>query len=234
MAVTFPDAVTFVGVSVNQVPANFSHTVTAGTTLLLVVLERLAPEEASAVSWNGAGMTLVTRLDVSDLSGDIGMSVWGLISPTPATGDVAITSSTSTWASQHWKAAVNVHGTVTTSVAAAISNLTIDENTSTTTTNVHASGGSSPNKLLFVGACAGNDSVPISNNASFTEILEDVTGGVDINHLDASAYIAHKDAPSAITVTWNADDENIGGLFELVAAAAAQDQSAIFKRIRGF
>lgn len=222
MPVSFPDAISSYVVSVDEDPAtnDLSHEVTSGTTLLLCLIGYRAHEAISAVTWNSVSLTKIIDIDASTSSGDAGGSLWGLISPTPATADFEITSSTGDHQAWHIKAGLNVAGTTEVSLAAAISNLTLDENTTATTTNVHASGGSSGNKLLFFGTTIGDDMVPASNDASFTELAELESGGSSGSPADGSMYIAEGDAPSAITVTWASNDENVGGLFEIVVAAA--------------
>ena len=223
-AVSFPDAASFYEVnSTNADPAtvDLSHTVTASTTLLVCTTAHLAHETVSGVTWNSGAMTLIVTLDASTSTPDAGMDVWGLVSPTATTADLEVTSSSGSHALTHSKMCINVHGTVTASVAAAIQNLTIDENDVPSSTNVHASGGSGGNKLLFIGMGIGEDMVPASNADSFTELEELATAGATGDNNNHSIYIAEKDAASGITVTWGATDENLGGLFEVVAAAGA-------------
>ena len=224
MAISFPDAVSSYVVSSQEDPAtnDLSHEVTAGTTLLLCFVAQRAAEVCSAITWNSVSLTRIDDLNTSTAAGDVAGSIWGLISPTPATADFNVTSGTGTWLAWHIKAGLNVHGTNTDSVAAAISNLSMDDNNvDRGTTNVHASGGSAGNWLLFFGAGIGDDMVPASNNATFNELAELQSGGTNSSDLDGSIYIADKAGISAITVTFAASDENIGGLFEIVAGAAS-------------
>jgi hypothetical protein len=221
VAVTFPDSVSNRVTSVAENPAtnDLSHTVTSGTTLLLCFVAANASESASGITWNGQAMTEVSKVDAtSNVSGDAGGSLWALVSPTPATGNFEVTSNSGSWGSWHIKAGLNVHGTKISSVSDAISELSNDENTSATNTNVHASGGSSGNKLLFFGVGIGDDMVPASNDASFTELAEINSAGGAGNNADGCVYICEGDAPSAITVTWGATDENAGSLYQIVAA----------------
>ena len=221
MAVTFPDSVSNRVTSVAENPAtnDLSHTVTSGTTLLLCFVAANASESASGITWNGQAMTEVSKVDAtSNVSGDAGGSLWALVSPTPATANFEVTSNSGSWGSWHIKGGLNVHGTKISSVSDAISELSNDENTSATNTNVHASGGSSGNKLLFFGVGIGDDMVPASNDASFTELAEINSAGGAGNNADGCVYICEGDAPSAITVTWGATDENAGSLYQIVAA----------------
>ena len=223
MAVSFPDAVSsYVTTASEDVATNdLSHVVTTGTTLLLCFVAHKAIEGVTSVTWNTVSLTKITDLETESLGSDAGGSIWGLISPTPATADFEITGEESIFNGWHIKAGINVHGTNIDSVAAAISNLTLDENNViATNTNVHASGGTVGNWLLFFGVGIGDDMLPISNNASFNELAEINSGGGSSDATDGSIYLADKTGVSAITVTFSATDENVGGLFEIVVAAA--------------
>ncbi len=223
MAITFPDAVSSYAVSVTEDPGtnDLSHTVTTDTTLLLCFTARTAQQDETAVTWNGVSMTEIAKIDpTSTNGGDAGGSVWGLINPTPATANFEVTSGTSSWANYHIKAGLNVHGTNTDSVAAAAIERSNDENTVATSTAVHASAGTAGNKLLFFGSGIGDDMVPASNDASFTELGEIQSGGSTGGSTDGAMYIAEGDAPSAITVTWGASDENSSSLIELIAGSS--------------
>jgi len=223
MAVTFPDAVSSTVTTANEDPAtnDHSHTVTSGTTLLLCFVASTADESASGITWgsDSQAMTEVSKVDAtSNALADAGGSIWALVNPKVETSTFEITSGSGAWFNWHIKGGLNVHGTATASVAAAISELSNDENKSETSTNVHASGGTSGNKLLFFGVGIGDDMVPASNDASFNELAEIDSGGGKGNNNDGSVYICEGDAPSAITVTWNKSDENAGSLYEIVAA----------------
>ena len=220
MTISFPDAVSSQTSSTDINPGtnDLSHTVTSGTTLLLAFIAGRGNESLSGVTWNSVGMTKIIDLNASSDNVDAGGSIWGLISPTPATADFEFTSATTNWV-WHIKGGVNVHGTNTDSVAAAISNLTLDENTTATNTSVHASGGTAGNWLLFFGVGIGDDMIPASNNASFNELAELNSGGGSGSGSDGSVYLADKTGVSAINVTWGATDENAGGLFEIVVGA---------------
>jgi hypothetical protein len=233
MAINTPDAVTYDALSVDTPGTThpFAHTVSAGTTLLVVAVWSQANEVpgSNGVSWNTSeSLTLVDRLDGgSSGSDDVEVSVFAIVSPTATTANIVVdTGSVINNASAY--AAINITGSVTTSVAAAIQLLSessdlVPENT----TSIHASGGDAGNGLFFIGGGIGDDMIPASNDAGFTEILEDNTGGGAGTPADLSAYIAEllDGAPSAITVTWAVTDEHVGGLFEIVAAAASVDTS---------
>jgi hypothetical protein len=85
---------------------------------------------------------------------------------------------------------------------------------------------------MFIGCGIGDDMIPAANDASFTEILENNTGGGSGAALDGSAHMAEllDAAPSAITVTWGATDEHVGGLFEIVAAGEASTAAVLRRR----
>ncbi len=222
MAVSFPDAVSSYVTTVDELAEtnDLSHVVTTGTTLLLCFVAHKAIESVVSVTWNTVSLTKITDLETESAGADAGGSIWGLISPTPATADFDVIGAAS-FNGWHIKAGINVHGTDETSVAAAISNLTLDENNVTpTNTNVHASGGTTGNWLLFFGVGIGDDMVPATNDASFNELAALQSGGGSGGAADGCIYLADKTGVSAIIVTWGSDDENVGGLFEIVAAAA--------------
>ena len=226
MAVTFPDSVSSTALSVGEDPAttDHSHTVTSGTTLLLCFVAHIAADEASGITWgsDSQAMTEVSKVNAtSTASADAAGSIWALVNPKVETGTFEITTGSGVWGSWQIKGGLNVHGTATASVAAAISELSNDENKDPSSTNVHASGGSSGNKLLFFGVGIGDDMVPASNDASFNELAEINSGGGAGNNADGSVYICEGDAPSAITVTWNTSDENAGSLYEIEAASSS-------------
>ena len=222
MAVSFPNSVSSRVTSSAENPAtnDLSHTVTSGTTLLLCFVATTAAETCSGITWNGVSLTEVSKVDPSSSSsGDAGGSLWALANPTPATANFEVSSSTGNWGNWHIKGGLNVHGSVSSSVSDAISELSNDENKSATNTNVHSSGGSSGNKLLFFGVGIGDDMVPAANDAAFTELAEIQSAGGAGNNQDGCVYLAEKNAPSSITVTFGASDENAGSLYEIIAAA---------------
>lgn len=237
MAVTFPDSPSSRVTSSAENPGtnDLSHTVSSGTTLLLCFVATTAAEACSGITWNGESMTEISKVDASSSSsGDAGGSLWALLSPTAATANFEVSSSTGNWGAWHIKGGLNVHGSVTSSVSDAISELSNTENKSASNTNAHSSDGSSGNKLLFFGVGIGDDMVPASNNASFNELAEIQSGGGAGNNQDGCVYLAEKNAPSAITVTWGASDENAASLYEIVAAAEAGSTSQLMLMSCGF
>ena len=226
MAVTFPNSLSSRTTSVAENPGtnDLSHTVTSGTTLLLCFVASTAAEYASGITWNGQAMTEISKLDASSSSsGDAGGSLWALLNPSAATASFEVTSGSGNWGAWHLVAGLNCHGTRVDSLSEAIAELTNDENTSASNTNVHAAGGSSGNKVLFFGVGIGGDMVPASNaiagGGSLTELGEISTGSAG-NNQDGSAYICEGNAPTGntLTVTWNKSDENAGSLYHIVAA----------------
>jgi len=169
-------------------------------------------------------MTEISKLDASSSSsGDAGGSLWALLNPSAATASFEVTSGSGNWGAWHLVAGLNCHGTRVDSLSEAIAELTNDENTSASNTNVHAAGGSSGNKVLFFGVGIGGDMVPASNaitgGGSLTELGEISTGSAG-NNQDGSVYICEGNAPTGntLTVTWNKSDENAGSLYHIVAA----------------
>ena len=227
MAVTFPNSLSSRTTSVAENPGtnDLSHTVTSGTTLLLCFVASTAAEYASGITWNGQAMTEISKVDASSSSsGDAGGSLWALLGPlSAATASFEVTSGSGNWGSWHLVLGLNCHGTRIDSLSEAIAELTNDENTSASNTNVHAAGGSSGNKVLFFGVGIGGDMVPASNaiagGGSLTELGEISTGSAG-NNQDGSAYICEGNAPTGntLTVTWNKSDENAGSLYQIVAA----------------
>lgn len=203
--------------------ATISHTVDSGTTLLVISVCTKAESSVSGTpQWSlggGENLTLIDATTSSGLTGDQATEVWGLVSPTSGSGSVSITIGST---DNVGVTAVNYIGTVTSSVGDATNFLSEDVNDSATTTSVHASAGTSGNALYLSGCFRGEDGNPTSNNASFNEVVETITG-TENNTNDSSIYIADllDAAPSAITATWSADDENASTYIEIVAAAAA-------------
>ena len=200
----------------SQQSHSFSHTVPVGCDLLIVCAGVQASASVSGTpSWNANNLTLINQTTSSGLNTDCNNFVWGLISPSNATGTMALSWNSARDAS--WCACINFAGNVTTSVAAATNFVTEDVNDAASTTSVHASGGSSGNALLFTGNHFWGAGSPATNNASFTEIYDTDTGDTTVN--DFACYIAEllSGLPSAITVTWGNSNENASQLIELVS-----------------
>ena len=198
---------------------SFSHTVPASCDLLIVSLGVGAHRTISGTpTWDGNNLTLISSTTRSGNSDDCQVLIYGLISPSAATGTLAVTFSANCPCS--WVACSNWAGNATSNVAAATNPLTESVNDTPTTTSVHASGGSSGNALLFVGTAIGADMTPASNGSSFTEIHDSDTGGGENNNQDQGINVAVllDAAPSAIIVTWGNSDENASRLIEIVIA----------------
>lgn len=234
-AVTRPDAATVFVSTASRTPSTDGqpHTVTSGTTVLVIAIGIRANIEPTAVDWNGNALTLVHDLDNSTSSADVAAEVWCLDSPSAATGN--ITYDTGGTVNPDWIIAVNYHDTATGTCTTTVSNLNEDINTTATNTSVHASGGTAGNALFFVGVGCGDDMDPMSNDAGATELYDTPgTGGGAGNCADLGAYFAEllDSAPSAITVTYNATDENAGGWFQVLAAGAPTGSTAEERRRR--
>ena len=205
---------------------SISHTVDAGTTLLVVSITLFSGEDSSvAPQWSlggGEDLTLVTDVDASS-----GTHTWtyALVNPTAGAGTITITVTSSVCGIS---TAINYDGTVTTSVANAIQLLEEDNNGSPDGNDeqVFASAGTSGNALYAAGGFRGGDGSPVSLSGSFTAVFNDNTGSNSTS--DLSYYVAEllDGAPSALTVTFAASDENAGHLLEIVAAGGSSFQAA--------
>jgi len=217
--------------TIGHTDGSFTHTVDAGTDLLFLTISLDAAETITAEPvWDSAGVneafTLIHASTSSSTSGDMRNFTYGIVSPTAKTATISVTYSANDFSNGN---AINYKGTDTASVAAAVNHIDEDVNDGAggTTTTVLTSGGSAGNALV-ASACfrgGGDSGLPVSNNASFTEVLEDETGGSSTG--DLTYYVAEllDAAPSGITVTWNESDENCGQLNELVAPSAAAGPS---------
>lgn len=191
-----------------------TYTLPTGTTLsVLVIFVRGNIDVTELPSWNGTeDFTLVRELDDNARGDNAHTYIYGLVSPTVTTADIDYTV-TSNSAIKH--VLVNYSGTVTSSVADAIKFLNEDLTwwSSSASTSVLSSGGTSGNTLFLVGQHSGAGD-PASNNASFTEIVDDGAGGSPY----IAFYVAEDigGAPSAVTITWGATDQCSAALFEIV------------------
>ena len=201
----------------------YSHTVPSGTDLLLVTVANNANEVLSAApTWDSTSLTLIKQSTDSGASDNVELNLYGLLSPTPATGNTVVDFLSDT--ACMWSASVNYAGVDTASLAAAITFLSEDvDDAASGTTSVHASAGSSGNGLFQFGSCIGADSTPASNSDGFSEIHDTDTGGGENNNQDHGCYVSEllSGLPSGITVTWGATDEKASMFFELNAATAS-------------
>jgi hypothetical protein len=220
MAVTRGATLSSFTASANGTTADISHTVDSGTTLLVVCVTLEAGESVVGTpQWSqggGENLTLVNATTESGSNQDMRNYIYALVSPTSGAGTIDIVISTT---DNVFSCAINYIGTDETDVATATNFLSEDVNNAGTSTCVHASAGSAGNALFFLGNFKGGDATPVSNNASFNELFEDVTGTSPTS--DQTFYVADllDSAPSAITVTWTGTDENAGNYIEIVAAA---------------
>jgi len=226
MAVTNNGDSTLYKTSTTVDQPSFNHTVPSGTDLLILLAGVAGDRDMSATSptWNGTQLSLIA--DTGDYaSGDARVHCYGLISPTAG-------SNKTTWLNWEspgsppcaWIAMLNYSGVDTTSLAAATNSLeTISNRVGDETETAFSSAGSSGNGLLIGCGAIGANTSPASNNASFTELFDEDTGGGQNNNNDQGIYVAEhlSAAPTAVTVTWSSSDENAGVYIELVAASAA-------------
>lgn len=204
---------------------DFSHTVPAGTELLLlaITVEGDGAILATPIWDEAVANEVFTLINDSGLqsAADVRVLTYGLINPTAktATVKVRLSAAENPW----WCAARNYAGVDTASVAAATNHLSDDVNLlGTSGQGVHASGGSAGNALVLIGAAQGQNMSPVSQSVgtTFTEIV-DATTGPD-NVVDFAIYWSEllNSAPSAITIDWAVADQNTTTFLELVAASA--------------
>jgi hypothetical protein len=196
---------------------SFSHTVTEGTTLLIAAVGVTADREFhTAPQYNSETMTAISDTGEGN-STDMRVYVYGLINPDAGENTFFCQFGTPINPPASWVTLVNYKGTQNSSVADVTNSVETVSNTSTTSTTEFSSGGSAGNALFLAAGGIGENMSPASS--SFTEIADTVTGGGANNNNDHAIYVAHllTGAPSAVTVTWSATDENAGALVELVA-----------------
>jgi hypothetical protein len=226
MAVTRGVTTSIFTASSNGTTADITHTVDVGTTLTLVSFGLEAGENVVGTpEWSlggGEPLTLVHATTASGSNGDVRVYTYGLINPTAGSGTVDIVISTTDTV---WSTAVNYLGTVATSVADATNFLQEKVNNSTAAGTVFTpAAGSAGNALYAACTFKGGDGDPASNrlgSATFNDIFNGATG---ISGTSDQAYYVIDlldGAPSAVTVDWNAVDENAGHYIEIVAAAGA-------------
>jgi hypothetical protein len=210
-------------ISANSTDGSISHTVDAGTDLLLVYVgmegnESLAAPPDDVPSWSlggGENLTLIQTFGASTNAADCIGQWYGLVSPTAGAGTVTITFASNV--NPAITMAANYIDVVTTSVAAATNTLSTDVNDTGTSTSVHASAGTAGNALVVGGHFQGNDGATPTDNASFNDVFNDTTG--DSSSADFTYFwgdILDASGATAVTITWQATDENTSGYIELV------------------
>lgn len=198
---------------------SFSHTVTEGTTLLIAAVGVTANREfGTAPQYNSQTMTAISDTGEAG-SKDMRVYVYGLIVPDTGENTFYCEFTTPINPPASWVTLVNYKGTQNSSVADVTNSVETVSNTSTTSTTEFSSGGGAGNALFLAAGGIGENMSPASNGSSFTEIADTVTGGGANNNNDHAIYVAHllTGAPSAVTISWSATDENSGALVELVA-----------------
>lgn len=208
----------------NTTIGDFTHTVDSGTTFLILV-QHLEGNEASHSTvpvWDSAGanedFVLIGDSGLVGSGSDVRVYTWGIVSPTAGTSKT-VTVRTAANSNPWWVMSRNYAGTEVGTVGAATNLLTHDQNTTPGTTGVHASGGASGSALIVHGSLQGNDGHPASNSGGYTEIYDTETGP-DVTP-DFSIYYAEllDSAPSAVTITWGASDQNTSSHVEILPAS---------------
>lgn len=214
-------------VGTGQQLVDASGTIPSGATITIAIaVWNNHGEDLGTVTWDPTGnneaFTKIVETTLDGDSSDVAVSIWGLVSPTPATALVR-----GDWGGSPTNPCAILYcrsysGTPSDTVANATNVVgSATDKTGTGNTTTISSGGSSGNLLLFGGGGVGADMVPASNAESWTEISDSLTsGGGAGNNQDCSIYIAEKAAAAGITVTWGATDECAGHVIELVAAGS--------------
>jgi hypothetical protein len=205
---------------------NFNHTVDSGTTILLLAVALEGLEVINPVPvWDSAGVnetfTLIHANPAGIDNGDMRLSIYGIVNPTAKTAQIDLNWNGS--ADPSWGGAFNYNGGITTSVAAAALFISEDQNNGFTgNQSVHASGGAAGNALIWFGAGQGFDMSPMAQSAgtTFTEVVDEETGGGGTADFGVGFMELLDSAPSAITVDYGASDENASIYIQLVVAAA--------------
>lgn len=203
---------------------NFNHTVDANTkiVLLFVALEGIEAINPTPV-WDAAtaNETFVIVRDTGAQvdNGDMRLYVYGIVNPTAKTAQISLDWDGS--ADPAWAGAINYDGIITTSVANAALFITDDVNNAVSTQSIHASGGTAGNVLIWFGAGQGFDMSPMAQTAgtTFTEIVDEETGGSGVADFGVGVFELINSAPSAITVDYGANDENASIFLQLVASS---------------
>lgn len=194
---------------------SFSHTTSSTPTLLILIIHMEGDETVSGLpTWDSSNFTLIKE-GTAATSSDFRSWVYGFINPGNKTANIVGTTSN---ANYHGLAAIAFAGTDSSSVASATNFLSEDSNTSNTSTNVHASAGSSGNALLVTAGWRGGDLSPSSVDNSFVEIYDRATGADITSDCSHTASWLANSAPSAVTITMGGSDQNDGIYIELVAA----------------
>jgi hypothetical protein len=202
---------------------NYTHTTTADTDLLLVFVHVEGIEAVSGTpTYNAASMTLIQDQGAAVDNNDTREYVYGIVSPGAVVdGTVDVDFASNVNPSTSW--AINYHGTDTASVAAATNQAGSDQNTTASSTVVMSSAGTSGNALVISVFGQGNDMIPISFDNSFVELWDAETGGGSATADFGGAAAEKLSAPSAVTATFSATDENSGLMVELVMPSAGAD-----------
>lgn len=197
----------------------------AGTEALIAITSTEASMLLAnfSVDWN-TSEAFTQQSDVNESSSgatDVELAVWCLISPT-------ITTSTADWSvttgsiDVAWIVLLAVSNVDTTNCGTVIGELAEDiDNAASASTAVFSSAGTSGNGGIVVCSGAGDDSSPMSNDQTWTELYDTNTGGGAGNTSDLGIYVAYDTDPfaTAITVTLGATDEHVCGYYSVTAAA---------------
>ena len=201
-----------------------SHTVTADTTILLLVtgMRANARSVSTVEDWAvGEPFVFIADSNPSD-NADPNFEIWGVIDPEAKTNTITVTFDSATDNDYQYATLINYGGTVITNIAAATNILQEVDNSTAGTTTVFSSAGTSGNGLVVAGGARGIGATA-TINASFTELIESDTGGGDTGNGDSSFYHAYllNAAPAAPTITWSASRDNAGIYLELVVASTS-------------
>ncbi len=216
MAITRGTTLSSTKISVNSTDGSITHEVDANTSLLLVYIGTEGNESVSGTpQWSlggGENLTLIDTFGTSTSAADCIGHWYGLLNPTAGAGTVSITFASN--CNPAITMAANYIGTIEGAMPTLLSE---DINDTASATNVHASAGTAGNALVVGTHFQGDDGATPTDNASFFDVFNDTTGGS--SSADFTFFwgdILEAAGATAVTVTYQATDENTGAYIEIV------------------
>lgn len=233
MAVTRGATVTQAKDTATPIITSFSHTVDAGSNLLIVTFHCEGDLGISSVTWNTSeSMTEISSVTTSSSGGDCRVYAFGLVKPTVTTANVAFTV---TGVGDNLACvAVNYAGTHCISLDAATNAINSADNSNNAATTVALTGATVAGSTLVCAATFyGDDGDPavVTGVTGFADVATSDTGGGSTT-TDTSYYYGDKigggtGGTLSPTVDWTstASDECVGIFFEIIDGSFTPTQT---------
>jgi len=204
--------------SVNNTGFTFNHTTVSGQSLLLLAVHLEGGETVTGLpTFDGGNFVLIAE-STAQANADTRSWLFGIVSPNVGALEVVVVFSP---ANPSTCACINYAGTKTVDVATAVNLIEEVQNLDATFTTVFASADEiGADDILFASyVFQGANGSPISVSTGWGEIYDLTTGGSASSDF-ATGSAEEFTPPNGLTVTWDVEDDENGGMLCRIVDAA--------------